>query len=142
MINQTATIYHPESIQVEREVTFSIHLIAYDQVNHTVNAIVDTSVNSSAGGLDEGQGTQHINEGCTELKFNLFSPLNSEVLMLSMRRPCNDTDISKRSISIEVKCNCPIGFEISSNDEECVRVCVIVFSNHMIKQNAISQLNQ
>ena len=40
--------------------------------------------------------------------------------MLSMRGPCNGTDISKQSISIEVKCSCPIGFEIM---KECVCVC-------------------
>ena len=116
--------YQPESIQVDREMTFSVEIIAYDQVHHEVNAIIDSSVNSSAGGLGEGQATQHINEACTKLNFNLFSPLNTELLMLSMRGPCNDTEVSKASITVEIKCTCPIGFEVSNNDERaCVCAC-------------------
>ena len=120
--------YQLESIQVDQETTFSVEIVAYDQVNHMVNAIIESSVNSSAGGLGEGQAIQHINEACTKLNFNLFSPLNTETLMLIMRGPCNDTDISRKSISIEIKCTCPIGFEVSNNDERaCVCVCDQVF---------------
>ena len=116
--------YQPESIQIDREMTFSVEIVAYDQVYHMVNAIIDSSVNSSAGGLGEGQAIQHINETCTKLDFNLFSPLNTEMLMLILRGPCNDTEVSRTSINIEIKCTCPIGFEVSNNDERpCVCVC-------------------
>ena len=116
--------YQPGSIQVDREMTFSVEIVAYDQANHMVDAIIDSSVNSSAGGLGENQAIQHISEACTKLNFNLFSPLNTEILMLIMRGPCNHTEVSRTSISIEIKCTCPIGFEVFNNDERaCICVC-------------------
>ena len=73
--------YQPEPIQVGRWKTFTLELIAYDQVNHTISATIDCSLNSSVGGLNEDQVIQHINQACTNLQFSLFSPLDLEDLM-------------------------------------------------------------
>ena len=117
--------YQPEPIQVRRQKAFSVQLIAYDQVNHTTKATVESSLMSSAGGLGEGQGTQQIFDGeCTKLEFTLFSPLDSEELMLSLKGPCpNITGVSKRSVRIEVICKCPIGFQLSNSANETACVC-------------------
>ena len=117
--------YQSEPIQVQRQKTFSVQLIAYDQVNHTTKATVESSLKSSAGGLGEGQGTQQIIDGeCTKLEFTLFSPLDSEELMLSLKSPCpNVTGVSKRSVRIEVICKCPIGFQLSNSANETACVC-------------------
>ena len=116
--------YQPESIQIEREMTLSIQLVAYDQVNSVVDATIDAFTNSSAGGLGEGQGTQLVGGICAGLNFNFFSPNSLEVLTMTTRGPCNDTELSTKSINIEIKCTCPIGFEISDGDEEeCLCVC-------------------
>ena len=116
--------YQPESIQIEREMTLSIQLVAYDQVNNVVDATIDAFTNSSAGGLGEDQGTQLIDGICAGLNFNFFSPNSLEVLTMTTRGPCNDTELSTKSINIEIKCTCPIGFEISDGDEEeCLCVC-------------------
>ena len=116
--------YHPVSIQAGRRKAFSIELIAYDQLSNAVNATIDGSLSSSTGGLGMDQEIQSINKACTELQFTLFSPLDSEDLILSMRGPCNVTGISERSVRIEVTCICPIGFQISNNDETaCDCVC-------------------
>ena len=123
--------YQPESIQVDRGKTFPKQLIAYDQVHNAVNATIDCTLNSSAGGLGEGQVIQHISEGRSELHFNLFSPFDSEDLLLSMRGPCNVKGISERSIKIEITCTCPIGFQISNNDETaCDCVCHRVLQSY------------
>lgn len=66
--------YRPEHIQVNRGKVFSLELVAYDQVRHTVNATIYSSL--SAGGLGKGQAIQHINGACTELYFNLFTLLS------------------------------------------------------------------
>ena len=115
--------YQPESIQVQRRTAFSVRLIAYDQVNHTTNATVESSLNSSAGELGEGQGTQQIDGECTKLDFTLFSPLDSEELMLTLKGPCNVMGVSKRSVRIEVTCKCPIGFQISNHADEMACLC-------------------
>ena len=67
---------------------------------------------------------QHISETCTRLQFKLFSPLDSEDLILSIEGPCNVTGISVRTVRIEITCTCPIGFQILNNDEvACNCVC-------------------
>ena len=122
--NQPDCDYQPEHIQVNRGKGFSFELVAYDQVSRTVNATVHSTLTSSTGGLDEGQETQHINETCTELHFNLFTPLESDYLTLSLVGPCNVVGISTASIRIDSTCSCPIGFQILDNNKAvCNCVC-------------------
>ena len=121
---QPDCVYQPEVIQVERQMPFSLELSAYDQVGHTVNATIDSSLNSSAGGLGESQVNQYISGVCTRLNFTLFSPLDSEELILSTRGPCSVSEITIRHVRIEVQCVCPIGFQISNSVvTSCVCVC-------------------
>ena len=116
--------YQPGRIRVTKRKQFSIELIAYDHIFFAVSATVDCSLNSSAGGLGEGQGTQLINKHCTELQFTLFSPLVYEEMVLSVRGPCDVLGISEHSVGMELVCACPIGFQIANNDEiQCVCVC-------------------
>ena len=61
--------YQPESIQVERGQSFSIELVAYDDVSHAVHAEIEFSLNSSAGGLGADQLIQHVAAGCTSISF-------------------------------------------------------------------------
>ena len=93
---------------------FSVELIAYDHVDHTVNATISSSLNSSAGGLGEAQGTRYIHGDCTKLEFTLFSPLASEELIYTLKGPCNVTGISKRSVRIEVKINASVQLDSKS----------------------------
>ena len=116
--------YQPEYIQVSRGNSFSIDLIAYNQVFNAVNATIHCSLNSSAGGLGEGQVIQHVNEACSTLQFDLFSSIGSKVLRLSMMGPCDVIGYTERSVRIEIICSCPIGFQVSSDDEiTCDCVC-------------------
>ena len=131
--NQLDCNYQPKSIQVNRGKIFSVKLIAYDQVHHAVNASIQCSLNSSAGGLGEGQQIQTINKPCTELKYNLFTPNNYEELTFSaVRGPCNNiSGISERSVMIEITCSCPIGFQISNyNETSCDCVCNRVLQSY------------
>ena len=125
--------YQPEPIQVNRGKAFSIKFIAYDQVHHAVNASIQCFLNSSAGGLGEGQQTQNINNACTKLIYKLFTPNNYEELTFSaVRGPCNNIlGISERSVVIEIICSCPIGFQISNDNEtSCDCVCDQVFQSY------------
>ena len=125
--------YQPEPIQVIRGKIFSVELIAYDQIHHAVNASIQCSLNSLAGGLGEGQQTQNINKACTELKYNLFIPNNYEELTFSaLRGPCNNiSGISKRSTMIKIICSCPIGFQISNNyATSCDCICHQVLQSY------------
>ena len=111
--------YQPDSIQVNRGKNFSVELVAYDQVHRAVNASIQCSQNSSVGGLGEGQQIQIIKKSCTELKYSLFTSNSNEGLTFSaVEGPCNNmSGISERSIVIDIICSCPIGFQISNNNE-------------------------
>ena len=125
--------YQPEPIQVNRGKAFSIEFIAYDQVHHAVNASIQCFLNSSAGGLGEGQQTQNINNACTKLIYKLFTPNNYEQLTFSaVRDPCNNiSEISERNVMIEIICFCPIGFQISNNNEtSCDCICHQVLQSY------------
>ena len=114
--NQPDCNYQPESIQANRGNIFSINLIAYNHIHYPVNASIQCSLNSSAGGLGEGEKFQNIKNACTELKYNLFTPNNYEELTFSaVRAPCNKTSV--RTVAIEIICSCPVGFQISSNND-------------------------
>ena len=116
--------YQPELVRVDRGKTFSIDVIAYDQVHNAVNSTVSSSLNSSAGGLDVGQDIQDIHAVCTKLYFTLFSPHDYEELTLSVDSPCNTLGMTDYTVMIEITCSCPIGFEIRNNDRtSCDCVC-------------------
>ena len=119
--------YHPDVFQVNRGNQFSIDLIAFDQSHRAVNASIHSSLNSSAGGLGEDEDIQQINnlKVCTEVHFNIFSPRNLEQLTMSILGPCNVLGVSQQSITIEITCKCPIGFQISNttNGTSCDCVC-------------------
>ena len=125
--------YQPEPIQVNRGNLFSVGFIAYDQVHHAVDARIQCFLNSSAGWLGEGQQIQNITKACTELKYKLFTPNDYEELAFSpVSAPCNNiSGISERSIIIEIICSCPIGFQISNNNEiSCDCVCHHVLQSY------------
>ena len=121
--NQPDCNYQPEPIQANRGNIFSINLIAYNHIHYPVNASIQCSLNSSAGGLGEGEKFQNIKNACTELKYNLFTPNDYEELTFSaVRDPCNET--SARTVAIKIICSCPVGFQISSNnDTTCDCTC-------------------
>ena len=116
--------YRPDSIQVETEGSFSVEIIALDQVSHGVSATFDCSLTSTTSGLRQDEVIQHISKNCTKLNFSveLFTTLGLENLLLSMRGPCNDTEMSKGNVTINVTCSCPLGFQ-NSKSEKCTCVC-------------------
>ena len=64
---------------------FTLPVVAVDQVNHTVpSANIRSSLNSTESGLEEGQLIQKTSssKNCTDMKFNIYSPHQSEVLTL------------------------------------------------------------
>ena len=116
--------YRPDFIQVETERSFSVEIIALDQVTHGVNATFDCSLTSSSSSLRQDETIQHASKNCTKLNFSseLFITLGLENLFLSVRGPCNVTEMPNRNVSISVTCSCPLGFQ-NSNNVTCECVC-------------------
>ena len=108
--------YQPPTIEVKKGETFKVSLVAVDQVNRSVDAIILSSLASSNGGFSEGQQTQSAGRNCTDLTFNVFSPHDSETLNIFADGPCGSSIDSIRHLSIHfLNCSCPVGFQPSEN---------------------------
>ena len=105
--------YRPPDLLVKKGQTFRVPMVAVDQTNNTVVAKIDSTLSSPAGGLGEGQTTQATLNKCTELNFTVFSPHDSEQILLNTRGPCRDIGISQNHLDVNfLPCDyCPIGFQ-------------------------------
>ena len=120
--------YQPESIKVNRGKAFSLQLIAYNHISKPVRAAVD--IHLSASGI---MADQYIDKSCTEvvLQLNLFTHVDTDNLTLSLIGPCNVTGVSTKSTIIKLTCTCPIGFQMSNNNERlCECVCDHVLQSY------------
>ena len=125
--------YHPPRIQVKKGEQFTVTLVAVDQINSTVgNTTIRTSLSSQHGGLGEGQHNQTVIDGCTELKFNAFSPHPTEELVMYADGPCKDAPLSQRRIPIQFSpCSCPIGFQSKGEETKCDCECDSTIQEHI-----------
>ena len=108
--------YQPPPIKVKKGETFKVSLVAVDQVNHSVEANIISSL-AHDGRFSEGQQTQSVGRNCTDLKFNVFSQRDNEVINLYADGPCGSSKPSIRKLDIQfLNCTCPIGFQPSNSD--------------------------
>ena len=101
-------------------------LASIDEINHPVNGLIHALLNFAGSVLASGQATREIPAKCTNLTFNVFSPHNSEQLVLyALDGPCKDTNLSKISIDINfLPCSCLLGLQIvETNDTNCLCEC-------------------
>ena len=105
--------YHPPPIQTMKGHTFTLLLVAVDQVNNIIpNVTIRSYLSSSLGGLGENQLNQSTGQACTNLNFSIYSPHSSEELILYADGPCKDVHPSQSRVDINFSpCKCPIGFQ-------------------------------
>ena len=109
----------PPIIQVMKGQLFNVSLVAVDQVNHTLASNVTAFLSSNRGGLGEGQQYQSIENMCTNLSYNVFTPHNSEELLLNAVGPCGNAYLSQSRVQLTFhNCTCPIGFQPVAADLE------------------------
>ena len=116
--------YQPPPIKVKKGGTFKVSLVAVDQVNHSVEANIISSL-AHDGRFSEGQQTQSVGRNCTDLTFNVFSQRDYEWINLYADGPCGSSKPSIRKLDIQfLNCTCPIGFQPSnSNSTGCKCIC-------------------
>ena len=76
-------------------------LVAVDQVNNSVDAKIISSLSSQGGGFSEGQQTQGVGKNCSNVKFNVFSPHNSEIINLFAGGPYRSSKLSIEYLHIQ-----------------------------------------
>ena len=121
---QNCSYQHP-GIEVKKGETFTVTLVAVDQVNHTLpNVSIHSYLLSRESSLGEGQ-SQMTSKYCTDLTFSITSSNNHEQLIMYAEGPCKDAYVSQRRIEIQfLECTYPIGFQENFiYNEICVCEC-------------------
>ena len=110
--------YEHPIISAKKGEKFGVMLVAVDQVNHTIHsANIISSLSSNQGGLGENQLNQTIDNNCTELTFELYSPNLTEELTMYADGPCKDAVRSKKTLNITFSpCTCSVGFQPKSTE--------------------------
>ena len=109
-------------ISTKKGHTFTISVMAVDQVGNSMIATIHSSVvtESRVGRLKQGQAEQEVGDQCTELEYNVFSQDSSAQVELYAEGPCTNLGISKQLINISFQpCTCPIGLKPIQSDVEC-----------------------
>lgn len=121
---------------------FIVTLVAVDQVFHTVDATIRSFLSSPEGGLGEGQQSQVSYNVCTNLTYNVYSPLVLEELTLYAEGPCNNTGVSKRHVGIHFSaCTCPIGFQpVETGNTKCDCTCDLQLRPYIVSCNYTTQV--
>ena len=132
--------YQPPTIKVKKGEAFTMPLVAVDQVNHSVDANIISSLSSQDGGFSEGQQTQSVGKNCSNVTFNVFSPHNSETINLFADGPCGSSTLSTRHLYIEFsECTCPVGFQPLDSDTRCGCDCDSKLSPHITSCNSTTK---
>ena len=123
--NGTAICSHEaHAVKAKKGENFTLNVVAVDQVNHTINATINSYLKNNTGTLG-GQKSFTIGFICTELSFIIMSPVNHEELVLYAEGPCKDLGTSPLKVRIDfIPCHCPMGFELSKSvQDRCLCVC-------------------
>ncbi len=128
--------YQLEPVKIKKGQTFSVSLVAVNQIGQPVDATIQSILMFNGSGLAEGQLTRSIPAECTALSFSIVSPQDNEVLSLyASNGPCNNADLSTLNVDVGfLTCNCPIGFQASKVNAEinCSCECHDSISRYMI----------
>ena len=125
---------HQHYTEIKKGQTFTLPVVAVDQVGQPVNATIQTSLHFTESGLAEGELAKKIPAECTNLTFNVVSPHKSENLSLyASDGPCKDAELSSAAVEIHfLPCSCPIGLQVSEmNSTNCTCDCHSDISQYM-----------
>ena len=128
---------HP-IVLIHKGELFKFSIVVVDQVGNPVNATVSSSLSSESGNghFKGGQVEQQVGNQCTELEYNVYSQdsLATFHLHLYAEGPCgNNIEVSKITLNlIFLPCQCPVGFQPSSSQTECICECDRRLMQHKI----------
>ena len=139
--NQPDCSYQPATMFVRKGESFTVSLVAVDQVNNTIPSSIIHTMLSPEAGLGEGQSVQVTNNitaagKCSELTYNIFSPNDFERLALFAEGPCKDIGESTSPIDVHF-IPCPIGFEESESNCQCDPILVPYITNCSVSRKSV-----
>ena len=135
--------YQLPPVSVKKGEEFNVTLVAVDQVNRSLAALISITVNSANSRLQDGQGMQKVSDECTNLTFNVYSPHDNEELILHADDPCQHIGISTATLTVSFNdCTCKTGFKPSLNNKECQCECDPVLISHCTSGMKCNQSTQ
>ena len=128
---------HP-TVSINKGDLFTVSVVVVDQVGNPVNATVSSSLSSESGNghFKGGQVEQQVGNQCTELEYNVY-PQDSSVQLyihLYAEGPCGyNIEVSKLTLNLTfLPCECPVGFQPSSSQTDCICECDQRLTPHQI----------
>ena len=128
---------HP-TVSINKGDLFTVSVVVVDQVGNPVNATVSSSLSSESGNghFKGGQVEQQVGNQCTELEYNVYPQDNSAQLYIHLyvEGPCGyNIEVSKLTLNLSfLPCECPVGFQPSSSQTECICECDQRLTPHQI----------
>ena len=111
------------SVQVRDRDSFSVPIVAMNNVNHRVPATIESSLGEIP--LSQGERIRRIDAACSNVEYQVSFPnLTTYNLTLFPQGPCGDKGSSTLSVVVNVvSCSCSPGLIPSENTNECSCVC-------------------
>ena len=125
---------HP-TVSIKKGEMFTVSLVAVDQVGNPLNATIISSFysESGTGHVKDNQVIRQVGSQCTELEYNLYSQYNEAELYIYADGPCSSRGVSKKTINIFfLPCTCPVGFQSSPSETDCICKCNRNLIRHQI----------
>ena len=108
---------HQHYTEVKKGQTFTLPVVAVDQIGQPVSAAIQTSLHFTESDLAKSQLIRKIPAECTNLTFNVISPHKFESQSIyALDGPCKDAELSSATVEIHfLPCSCSIGFSGMDN---------------------------
>ena len=136
--NVVSSNYTHPNVSINKGELFTVSVAVVDQVGNPLNATVSSSLSSKSGNghFKGGQVEQRVGKQCTELEYNVY-PQDSSVQLhvhLYAEGPCgNNIEVSILTLNLTfLPCECPVGFQPSSSQIECICECDRRLKQHQI----------
>ena len=126
------------AVSINKGELFTVSVAVVDQVGNPVNATVSSSLSSESGNghFKGGQVEQQVRNQCTELEYNVYPQDSSAQLHIHLYAdgPCGyNIEVSKLTLNLTfLPCECPVGFQPSSSQTECICECDRRLTQHQI----------
>ena len=116
-------------IYVKKGEMFTVSIVAVDST-----IISSFSSESRKGHLKDSQVVQQVGNQCTELKYNVYSLDNSAQIHINLYTdtPCGNKVATKTLKLNFLPCICPVGFQVSQTENDCICECDQRLKQHQI----------
>ena len=128
--------YSYPNVSIKKGEVFTVSIVAVDHDGYAVNSTIISSFSSESGKghLKDSQVVQQVGNQCTELEYNVYSLDNSAQIHINLYTdtPCGNR-VSTKTLNLNfLPCICPVGFQVSQSENDCICECDQRLKQHQI----------